>query len=140
MEQHSFQEALNNYRYGVQQLIPAYLSGQMTDEEAYVDELALVLQSRDELERAFATSPRLWQEYGAQVEELDRRLLAMREAILERTADYATFRRHLPRPRSHWWYYLGEIVSVPLSPALSSEHPDRLQGYWMPLVASGTTP
>ncbi len=57
MEQNDFEIALNNYRDGVQKTIPAYLTGKMADEEAWVDELALLLHSRDELEWAFAVSP-----------------------------------------------------------------------------------
>ncbi len=59
MEERDLKTMLNNYRYGVQKVIPAYLTGKMTDEEACVDELALVLHSRDELEWGFAVSPRL---------------------------------------------------------------------------------
>ncbi len=57
MKQNDFEIALNNYRDGVQKTLPAYLSGKMAGEEAWVDELALLLHSRDELEWAFAGSP-----------------------------------------------------------------------------------
>ena len=134
MEEHDFETALNNYRYGVQKVIPAYLTGKMADEEAYADELALVLRSRDELEWASAISPRLWQRYGAQVDELDRLLLAMKEAILERVPDYISFRQQFPRPRSHWWYYFDEIISLPASPSGGDERLAQPRGYWMPVV------
>lgn len=134
MEERDFEIVLSNYRYGVQKVIPAYLTGKMADEEACVDELALVLHSRDELEWAFAVSPRLWQKCGAQVDELDRLLLAMKEAILERIPAYATFRRQFPRPRSHWWYYFDEIVSLSAKPAVSDERLITPKGYWMPVA------
>ena len=134
MEDHDFETVLNNYRYGAQKVIPAYLAGGMADEEAYVDELALMLHSRDELEWAFAVSPRLWQKYGAQVNELDRLLLTMKEVILERIPNYVTFRQQFPRPRSHWWYYFDEIVSLPAKPAADGERLSTPEGYWIPVV------
>ena len=129
-----FELALNNYRYGVQKVLPAYLTAKMADREASVDELALVLHSRDELETAFGASPRLWQEYGPQVDELDRLLLAMSETILNHFPDYVTFRRQFPRPRSHWWYYLDEIVPNPNILLANDRRPTQLPGYWMPIV------
>lgn len=134
MEEYDFEIALNNYRYGVQEVIPACLTGKMADEEACVDELALVLHSRDELEWAFAVSPRLWRRYGTQVDELDRLLLAMKETILEYIPNYVAFRHQFPRPRSHWWYYFDEIMSLSARPAISGERPTTLKGYWMPVV------
>ncbi len=134
MEEHDFEAALNNYRYGVQKVIPAYLTGKMADQEAYADELALVLHSRDELEWAFAVSPHLWQKYGTQVDELDRLLLAMKEAILEHISDYTTFRQQFLRPRSHWWYYFDEIVPLPVRVPTAGERPIQPRGYWMPVV------
>jgi hypothetical protein len=134
MEQHDFEISLNNYRDGVQKVIPAYLTGKLADEEAWADELALTLHSRDELEWAFATSPSLWQEHRVQVDELDRLLLAMKEAILAHWPAYATFRQQFPRPRSHWWYYLDEIVSLPTQPTEAQEHLTTTKGYWMPVV------
>lgn len=134
MKEHDFKTVLDNYRRGVQKVIPAYLTGRMADEEAYIDELALVLHSRDELEWAFALSPRLWQRYGAQVDELDRLLLTMKEAILEHLPDYVAFRQQFPRPRSHWWYYFDEIVPLPTRTPTSGERPTQPRGYWMPVV------
>lgn len=139
MEEHDFETVLENYRYGVQKVIPAYLTGKMADEEACADELALVLHSRDELEWAFAMSPRLWQKYRAQVDELDRLLLAMKEAILEHIPNYVTFRHQFPRPRSHWWYHFDEIISLPVRPAVGSEPLTIPKGYWMPVVPLKTT-
>lgn len=134
MEEHDFKDVLNNYRYGVQKVIPSYLTGKMSDEEACTDELALVLHSRDELEWAFGMSSRLWQKYGAQVDELDRLLLAMKGAILEYIPDYAAFRQQSPRPRGHWWYYLDEIVSLPVGVPTGDERPYQPQRYWMPVM------
>jgi hypothetical protein len=134
MEQQDFEISLNNYRNGVQKVIPAYLTGKLADEEAWADELALTLHSRDELEWAFAASPALWQAFRTQVDELDRLLLAMKEAILARLPAYATFRQQFPRPRSHWWYYLDEIVSLPAHPTELGERTISPQGYWMPVV------
>jgi len=133
-EEHDFKILLDNYRYGVQKVIPAYLTGKMADEEACVDELALVLHSRDELECAFAMSSRLWHKHGTQVDELDRLLLAMKEAILGHIPDYITLRQQFPRPRSHWWYYFDEIVPLPVRVPTGSERPTQPQGYWMPVV------
>ena len=131
MEERDFEISLNNYRDGVQKIIPAYLTGKMVDVEAWVDEFALVLHSRDELEWAFAQSAYVWQTYGTQVDELDRLLLAMKETILAHLPTYTTFRQQIPRPRSHWWYYFDEIVSLPAS---DSEPAPNLKGYWMPVV------
>ena len=139
MEERDLKTILNNYRYGVQKVIPAYLTGKMTDEEACADELALVLHSRDELELAFAVSPRQWQKYGTQVDELDRLLLAMKETILERMPNYVTFRHQFPRPRSHWWYYFDEIVPLPARPSIAFERLTRPKGYWMPVMPLQTT-
>ena len=134
MEQHDFEISLDNYRNGVQKVIPAYLSGKLADEEAWADELALTLHSRDEVEWTFATSPSLWQAYRTPVDELDRLLLAMKEAILARWPNYSTFRQQFPRPRSHWWYYLDEIVSLPAQPTEAEERLTTAKGYWMPVV------
>jgi hypothetical protein len=134
METHDFEISLNNYRDGVQKIIPAYLTGKMADEEACADELALVLHSRDELEWAFAMSSSLWQTYGPQVDELDRLLLAMKDAVLAYVPTYTTFRQQFPRPRSHWWYYFDEIVSLPAQSAVSDETLTIPKGYWMPVV------
>lgn len=134
IEQHDFEMVLNNYRDGVQKIIPAYLTGKMADEEAWADELALVLHSRDELEWAFAISPSLWQKYRVQVDELDRLFLALRETILAHDAHYTTFRQQFPRPRSHWWYYFDEIVALPAPSAGEGEFAPQSSGYWMPLV------
>ena len=139
MEEHDFKTVLDNYRYGVQQVIPAYLTGKMADGEAWVDELALVLHSRDELEWAFAVSPRLWQKYGTQVDELDRLLLAMKETILKHFPDHVTFRQQFPRPRSHWWYYFDEIVPLPARVVTNGEQLAEPPGYWMPVVQSKAT-
>jgi hypothetical protein len=126
---------LNNYQNGVQKIIPAYLTGKMADEEAWADELALVLHSRDELEWAFAVSPLLWQQYANSVDELDRLLLAMKEAILAHTPAYTTFRRQFPRPRSHWWYYFDDIIALPAQPTGDAEPSLKSKGYWMPVVS-----
>lgn len=134
MQDDDIRTLLDNYRYGVQKVIPAYLAGQMGDEEAAVDELALVLHSRDELEWAFATSPGLWQQCRVEVTELDRRLLAMRDAILEYMPYYVAFRRQLARLRSHWWYYLDEILPLPASAPTGEGRPVPSPGYWLPVV------
>lgn len=134
MDERDFNAMLDNYRYGVQKVVPAYLTGKMADTEACADELALVLRSRDELEWAFAASPRLWQQYGPQVDELDRLLLTMQEAILAYVPGYVAFRQQFPRPRSHWWYYFDEIVPLPARAPSSDEHLVPPRGYWMPVV------
>lgn len=134
MKQYDFEIVLNNYRNGVQKVIPAYLTGKMADTEAWVDELALVLHSRDELEWAFAISPPLWEAFGTKVEELDRLLLSMKETILTRFPAYTTFRQQFPRPRSHWWYYFDEIVSLPDQTTTSKKHSLTPSGYWMSVI------
>jgi hypothetical protein len=135
MQQNDFEIVLNNYRNGVQKVIPAYLTGKMADPEAWVDELALVLHSRDELEWAFAISPPLWETFGIKVEELDRLLLSMKETILTHFPAYTTFRQQFPRPRSHWWYYLDEIISLPEDQTnTGKKHPTAPLGYWMSVV------
>ncbi len=50
MDQNDFEIALNNYRDSIQKTLSACLTGKMADEEVWVDQLALVLHSRDELE------------------------------------------------------------------------------------------
>lgn len=135
MEQTDFDITLKNYQDGVQKIIPAYLSGKMADEEAWVDELALVLRSRDELEGVFAASPSFWQTFGPKVEELDQLLLAMKEEILARFPAYTTFRQQFPRPRSHWWYYFDEIVSLLAQPTSDGGHLATSKGYWMSIVS-----
>ena len=139
MKQNDFEIALNNYRDGVQKTIPAYLSGKMAGEEAWVDELALVLHSRDELEWAFALSPQLWQLFGPKVDELDRLLLTMRETILTHFPAYTTFRQQFPRPRGHWWYYFDVIVSLPAQPTGGSERRPTPTGHWMPVAPLNKT-
>lgn len=134
MKDQDMELMLDNYRYGVQKVLPAYFTGKMADREASADELALVLHSRDELERAFGASPLLWREYGPRVDELDRLLLAMNETILKHFPEYVTFRRQFPRPRSHWWYYLDEIVPLPTRAPADNSRLAQATGYWMPVV------
>ncbi len=140
MNRQDLELMLTNYRYGVQKVLPAYFTGKMVDREALTDELALVLHSRDEIEMAFGASPALWREYGPQVDELDRLLLSMSRTILHHVTEYTAFRQQHPRPRSHWWYYLDEIVPLPARASAGDARQAQPAGYWMPVVPVRTTP
>ncbi len=134
MEREELEMALENYRYGVQKVIPAYLTGKMTDDEAFVDELALVLSSRDEVERLVITTLRLWRDYGQQIDEIDRLFLMLKDAMMQYAPRYRAFREQTPRPRSHWWYFLDEIMA-PQEISIAKQAPPR-RGYWMTVVAA----
>lgn len=124
-----FQIELDNYRLGLQTILPGYLNGTYTD-EALTDEIALVLHSRDWLESALAAIPRYAREHLAAIEALDRRLLTLKDKLLERAPFYATFRNQTPRPRSHWWYYLDKVAARPSHlPDLDSQ-----VEFWLPLA------
>ena len=131
--QEDFQIELENYRLGLQTILPAYLDKNYTD-QALVDELALVLHSRDWLESALAAAPRYTREHLAEIEALDRCLLALKDKLLASAPFYPSFRQQAPRPHSHWWYYLDQIVTHP------DRFPDRSsQGeFWLPLASSQT--
>lgn len=124
-----FQIELENYRLGLQTVLPSYVNGIYTD-QALTDEIALVLHSRDWLESALAAIPRYAREHLAAIEALDQRLLALKDKLLERAPFYPTFRKQAPRPRSHWWYYLDKVVTRP------AHLPDRSSQieFWLPLA------
>lgn len=126
-----FQIELQNYQLGLQTILPGYLAGRYTD-QALTDEVALVLHSRDWLEAALAAIPRYAHEHLAEIEALDWRLLASKDALLERVAFYVTFRKQAPRPRSHWWYYLDKIIT---EPAHFAERGSQVE-FWLPLATS----
>jgi hypothetical protein len=124
-----FQIELENYQTGLQTILPSYLNGTYTD-DAFLDELALVLQSRDWLESALAAAPRLAHEHLATIESLDQDLLTIKDQLLEKASSfYQTFRQQAPRPRSHWWYYLDTIIAQFNSPSKQIE-------FWLPLTAA----
>jgi hypothetical protein len=124
-----FQIELENYQTGLQTILPSYLNGTYTD-DAFLDELALVLQSRDWLESALAAAPRLAHEHLVTIELLDRDLLTIKDQLLEKASSfYQTFRQQAPRPRSHWWYYLDTIIAQFNSPSKQIE-------FWLPLTAA----
>ena len=130
MKEQKFRQALENYRCGVTQILPSYISGHFADLEALTDEIALVLDSRDILAEALAESFRLMQTDLDQIDRLDQQLLKMKDDLLNLTSAYTVFRQQVRPPRNHWWYYLDEIVSAPLMPS-----PDLAPtNYWLPLA------
>ncbi len=112
IENSTSQSALENYRYGVTEVLPGYISGRFVDIEALTDEIALVLDSRDALAKSLAESLRLMQPYLDEIDQLDQQLLQIKDNLLQLTPAYAVFRHQVRPPRSQWWYYLDEIVSV----------------------------
>ena len=130
MKEQKFRQALENYRCGITEILPGYISGRFADLEALTDEIALVLDSRDVLAEALAESFRLMQSDLDQIDQLDQQLLEMKDDLLSLSSAYTVFRQQVRPPRNHWWYYLDEIVSAPftLSPELSPTN------YWLPLA------
>jgi len=127
--------ALENYRCGVAEILPNYISGRYVDLEALTDEIALVLDSRDTLAEALAESFRLMPSLLDQIDRLDQQLLKIKDDLLQMAPAYTVFRRQTRPPRNHWWYYLDEIVASPhLQPVGSS-----LKGYWLPLTPTPTS-
>lgn len=127
ISQTDFQIELENYQTGLQTILPSYLDGSYTD-DAFLDELALVLQSRDWLESALAAAPRLAHAHLATIESLDQNLLAIKDQLLQSASSfYQTFRQQAPRPRSHWWYYLDTII-------VRSKASSQQIEFWLPLA------
>src|SRR3990172_796357 len=113
MNKAEFEQTILNYRQGVGEVLPGYVTGRLTDREALADELGLVLYSRDVLARALAAAGPLAQERLNEIEQLDRQLLSLKDTLLPLVPFYLSLRKRKPRPRSQWWYYLDEIVSSP---------------------------
>jgi len=132
--QDEFMQTLENYRYGVSQVLPGYISGRFTDLEALPDELGLVLYSRDVLARILAAGDPFAQARLSEIDTLDRQLLEIKDDLLPLIPAYSHLRQRLPRPRSQWWYYLDEIVSTPLAPTL------KVSRYWLPLTPQPVPP
>lgn len=112
MMKEQVQIALDNYAYGVRQLIPQYLTGKMKALESLEDELALILYSRDVIE---SNIPQLREEDPETlrlVDEYDRLFLLAREPLLAIAPYLATFREGKDISRTHWWYYLDQITRV----------------------------
>ena len=130
MNKAEFEQTITNYRQGVGEILPGYVAGRLAGPDALADELGLVLYSRDVLARALAAADPLAAERLSEIERLDRELLALKDRLLLLAPFYASLRIRKPRPRSQWWYYLDEIVSVP-PPAAPGQIPS---GYWLPLT------
>lgn len=130
MKKKDFKQTLENYRYGVSQLLPDYVNGRLNDSEALADELGLVLYSRDVLAQALAVGHRLALKHLSEIERLDQEFLSLKKRLLPLVPFYTSLRKRKPRPRSQWWYYLDQIVSLPQNlppqPAPTS--------YWLPLT------
>jgi len=110
LDRESFLTELENYEYGVRQIIPGYLTGKFQDQEAFVDEVSALLWARDYLEDHLAE---LGPEDAAlvyRIDELDRLLLVSKDALLVRAPYYASFRQQGQVPPAHWWYYLDMIT------------------------------
>jgi len=128
--QDEFLQTLENYRYGVSQVLPGYIHRHFTDLEAVYDELTLVLYSRDVLARVLAAGEPLAQAHLSEIDVLDRQLLEIKDQLLPLVPAYSQLRERQPRPRNQWWYYLDEIVSTPatLMPQATTV------SYWLPLT------
>lgn len=124
-----FQIELENYRLGVQNILPGYLRAAYQD-DALIDELALVLQSRDWLESALAVAPQYVRHHLSDIEAVDQQLLVLKDRLLAQVPLYTSFREQMPRPRSHWWYYLDKIVT---ETQLSAK--GKQPAFWLPLAA-----
>lgn len=123
-----FQIELENYQIGIENILPAYLAESYTD-RALADEMALVLHSRDWLEASLASAPRNAQQFLWTIEQLDHHFLMLKETIIQKLgALYPSFRQQMPRPRSHWWYYLDEIIVQP------STSPNGASTFLLPLT------
>jgi len=104
--------ALDNYTYGVRQLIPQYLTGKMKDLDALEDELALILRARDVIESNQQHLRAEESEAWRRVDEQDRLLLLARESLLVIAPWLVTFRKGKHIARTRWWYYLDLITRV----------------------------
>ncbi len=71
MKETEFLQTFANYRYGIEKVLPAYLNGSFTDTEALVDEMALILDSRDTLGAALAGAFGLRQSHLQAIDRLD---------------------------------------------------------------------
>lgn len=132
MNQNDFLQTLSNYRASIVKTLPAYISKRLTDDESLADELSLMLYSRDVLARALASADVSAQTHLSEIEQLDRQLLNLKDALLPLVPFYAQLRQRKPRPRSQWWYYLDEVVSSPPVEKKTSIN------YWLPLTPQPT--
>lgn len=101
---------LENYEYGVRQIIPGYLTGRFKDQEALADEVSAILWARDYLEDHLAELGPEDADLVRRIDELDRLLLVSKDAFLTRTPFYAGFRRQSQAPPARWWYYLDMVT------------------------------
>ena len=133
MKETEFLQIFENYRYGIEKVLPAYLNASFTDTEALVDEMALILDSRDALGAALAGAFGLRQSHLQAIDRLDEQFLSLKDQLLNLLPFYERFRQQVQPPRNHWWYYYDQIVSSqPSKPSKQS-----LPIYWVPLTGYG---
>jgi hypothetical protein len=106
------QIALDNYAYGIRDVIPQYITGKMKDREALEDELALVLRARDQIEPALEQWRVNEPNAAKLVDELDRVFLLSRDALIKIAPALSFYREGKQIPRARWWYYLDLITRV----------------------------
>ncbi|MBI5653595.1 MAG: hypothetical protein HZC40_24570 [Chloroflexi bacterium] len=108
----SLQIALDNYAYGIREVIPQYITGKLKDREALEDEFALILRARDQIESALEHW-RVREPHAAKlVDELDRVFLLSCDPLVKIAPVLSFFREGKQIPRSRWWYYLDLITRV----------------------------
>ncbi len=113
LQKEDFPVELKEYARRICEVMPLYLTGKKEDEQALVRELGYILKGRDSLQEYINAFGDELVDYARQLDELDRSLIHMRDAILIRVPFFPVFRRVMPRSRDHWWYYLDLIESAP---------------------------
>jgi len=104
-----------NYEYVLTRIIPSIFTSLDDIDSAFGDELNCLLHARDELEQQINEN---WEEeaftpYWRRILELDMILRAKRDIVLCIVPDFSRWRKRFksPPPRSHWWWYLDELVA-----------------------------
>jgi hypothetical protein len=109
----AFRRELQNYDYGVRQVIPASPQALPEADEAFSDELESLLFARDWLERELRahSADQAYQPLGERIQELDALLRAKRPLVLTLVPNYARWRDTLKEhpPQAHWWWYLDQV-------------------------------
>ena len=106
---------LKNYEYGVQRIIPAAVTSPEDIDEAFGDEMDCLLFARDYLEWELEAHPdsSVYAPYLPAIRHLDNMLRAKAHVVLQIAPNFSRWRSKLkePVPRSHWWWYLDELVT-----------------------------